>query len=74
MTLLVLIAEALYRTKLFAIVGSQPFDHNGTSLGDTTSNPPIIHSNQATANIYIWGYGDNNISLSILKSRTEPQK
>ena len=73
MTLLTIIAEYLERPKLFAIGGSQPFDYFGTSVGDKTSNPPIIHSNQATANISIRLNGDNNIYLRILKSCNELQ-
>ena len=37
-------------------------------MEDTTTETPIVHSNQATATIYGWGKGDWNVSLDSLES------
>ena len=46
MTLLPLIDEPLDRPKVFAVGEFQPFERSEALLEDTTSQPPVIHSDQ----------------------------
>ena len=72
-TFLSLISEPWDRTKVFTVGGSQPFGRSGAHLDNTTNNPPVIHSNQATATIGRWVRGDWNISLVSMESHPEVQ-
>ena len=46
MTLLPLIDEPLDRPKVFAVGEFQPFERSEALLEDTTSQLPVIHSDQ----------------------------
>ena len=59
--------------KLFAVGGLQPFRRSEAHLDDTTSHPPVIHSDQMTDNSDRQGHGYRNISLGSLDSRTGAQ-
>ena len=65
--MLQLIAEPL-GTEIIAIGRLKTFGITGVISNDTTSKPPIIHSDQEIAIIYIQGHGDWNLSLGILES------
>ena len=67
-TLLMLIAAPLNRPKVFAIDGLQPFEPTGSILNDTTSNPPGILANQATATVVRWGIGDQRFSFGSVEN------
>ena len=61
-------------TEVIMIGGSHPLRNIGVSLDYTTTEPPIIHSDQATAVIYRWGDGDRNVSIISLESCIEVRR
>ena len=73
MTLLLIITESS-SPKVFTVGVSQPFGRYRAGFVNTTSHPPIIHSDQSISTIYICVHGDRNFSLGILDSRTEVVK
>ena len=64
--LLSLITEYLSH-EISAISGSYLIMHIGSNLDNTTTDPPIIHSNKVATTIDIWGKGDQNVSLGSME-------
>ena len=60
-----LITEPLL-PEIIAISGSYTIRSSGLRLENTTNDPPVIHYNQVTNNVYGWGKGDHNICLGSL--------
>ena len=72
--LLPLITEPLFPEIIATISGSHPIRNSGFHLYDTATEPPIIHSHQATTYIDRWLQGDRNVFLSIMESSTGVQR
>ena len=72
-TSLLLIYEPL-GTEIIAIGGLQYFRRTGASLNNTTSEPPVIHSNQANTTVTRRVNSDRTVSLESLDSRPEVQR
>ena len=57
-----------------AISGLCYFRCSGLSLDNTTTEPPIIHSNQVIADVSRWGQVDQEISLVSMDSCPDIQR
>ena len=60
--------------EIIVISDLHPIRCSGFHLDNTTTEPPAVHSNQATNTFSIWGKGKRNVSLGSMESSPDVLK